>query len=373
MPGFVDCHAHAAQYSFVGTGSDQPLMSWLKRYTFPTESRFSRDQGFANQVYSRCVARTLKNGTTTICYYATIDRESTMLLVDAVARTGQRAYIGKVNMDQNGGAGYVEERQASINDTEKFIQDVLALENPLITPCVTPRFAVSCSMELMTSLAHLARQYNLPIQTHVSENLDEVRFVKKLFPHCQSYTQVYQAAGLLGRKTLLAHGIHLTDAELDLIKQTGSGICHCPNSNTSLSSGQLNIRRVTERGIKIGLSTDFAGGHSTSMLDAIRRGTGAANLTGPAHDPGGEANDVTYKDLFRMATLGSSEVMGLDDKLGNFEVGKEFDALVIDPEVHNSPFDIFNTDSLEDIIQKFIFIGDDRNIVSVYVAGVKVI
>ncbi|XP_059175102.1 guanine deaminase-like [Physella acuta] len=374
MPGFVDSHAHAPQFSFVGTGSGLELLPWLQTYTYPTETRFLSDDQFASDVYNKCVNRTLRNGTTTVCYFATIDRRSTMTLVDAVARQGQRAFIGKVNMDTNSPDSYRESRDQSVSDTRRFIKDVLDKKNPLITPCITPRFAVTCSMELMKQLGHLATEFSLPVQTHISENVGEIELVSQLFPDTRSYTEVYDRAGLLGSKTILAHGVHLSRDELRLIKDRDSGISHCPNSNISLCSGILDVRKALDVGVKVGLGTDFAGGHSPSMLDAIRRGAESANILKQQTLLKEESvTPLTYMDMFRLATLGSSEVLGLDDVIGNFSVGKEFDAIVVNAYVKGGPFDVFVTDNIDDVIQKFIFLGDDRNIEEVYVAGRKVL
>ncbi|KAK3791879.1 hypothetical protein RRG08_026782 [Elysia crispata] len=374
IPGFVDSHAHAPQYTFMGTGGDLPLIPWLQTYTYPTETLLNTDDSFARDVYEKCVNRTLRNGSTTVSYYATISADATRILTDVIECQGQRAFIGKVNMDTNSPDDYVETLEESVKETHRFVEDILARKNPLLTPCITPRFAGSCTHELMEDLGKIARGHSLPIQTHISENRDEVKMIADMFPQAKNYTDVYDRAGVLGDKTILAHGVYLSDEELQVIGERGSGISHCPNSNFTLKSGILDVRKVMNAGIKLGLGTDFAGGHSPSMLDAIRRGVTAANtLTFSQRSDQGQLELVTYKDLFRLATLGSAELMGISDQIGNFEVGKQLDALVIDPEVDQSPFDVFSTDSREDIIQKFLFVGDDRNIVKVFVNANQVV
>ncbi|GFR86296.1 guanine deaminase-like [Elysia marginata] len=341
VPGFIDSHAHAPQYTFMGSGGDLPLLPWLQKYTFPAETRIDTDKTFSRDVYEKCV----------------------------------RAFIGKVNMDINSPENYIETREESVKATHRFLEDILSRKNPLLTPCITPRFAVSCSNELMVDLAKIAKEKSLPIQTHISENRDEVKMIASMFPEAKNYTDVYDRAGLLNDTTILAHGVYLTDEELQVIAQRGSGISHCPNSNFSLKSGILDVRKVWEAGVKIGLGTDFAGGHSPTMLDAIRRGVTAANVLYFSQQPDHQAtvDPITYKDIFKLATLGSAQVLGISDVVGNFEVGKQFDALLIDPDVKHSSLDVFSTDTREDIIQKFLFLGDDRNILKVFVNGSQVV
>ncbi|XP_005092676.2 guanine deaminase [Aplysia californica] len=358
IPGFVDSHAHAPQLPFMGTGSDLQLLPWLKKYTYPTEAKIASNHEYATEVYKKCVTRTLKSGSTTVCYYATIDVRSTLTLVDIVESVGQRAYIGKVNMDRNSPDNYIEQTKDSMENTRKFVQDVIARKNSLITPCVTPRFAISCTPELMAQLGDLAQEYSLPVQTHISENLDEVKAVTEMFPDCQSYTDVYDQAGLLGERTVLGHGVYLSPEELQMLKSRGSGISHCPNSNFCLCSGVLDVRRPLQAGVKVGLGTDFAGGNSPSMLDAIKRGMEAAvvtSLNASEKEDGGER--LSYKDMFFLATLGSCQVMGLEGVVGNFTVGKDFDALVIDPKADDSPFDVFAEETIEERFQKYLFLG----------------
>ncbi|RUS71139.1 hypothetical protein EGW08_021105 [Elysia chlorotica] len=191
-------------------------------------------------------------------------------------------------------------------------------------------------MELMQDLAKIATEHSLPIQTHISENREEVKMIAGMYPQSKNYTDVYVQAGLLGDKTILAHGVYLSDLELEVIRTRGSGISHCPNSNFSLKSGILDVRKVMKAGVKLGLGTDFAGGHSPSMLDALRRGVTAANIYSfsPGFEPGEPL--VTYRDLFRLATLGSAQVLGISDVVGNFEVGKQFDGINYNNNYYNS-------------------------------------
>uniref|UniRef100_A0A2I2ZWV2 Guanine deaminase n=1 Tax=Gorilla gorilla gorilla TaxID=9595 RepID=A0A2I2ZWV2_GORGO len=340
MPGLVDTHIHASQYSFAGSSIDLPLLEWLTKYTFPAEHRF-QNIDFAEEVYTRVVRRTLKNGTTTACYFATIHTDSSLLLADITDKFGQRAFVGKVCMDLNDTfPEYKETTEESIKETERFVSEML--------------------------------QKN----SHISENRDEVEAVKNLYPSYKNYTSVYDKNNLLTNKTVMAHGCYLSAEELNVFHERGASIAHCPNSNLSLSSGFLNVLEVLKHEVKIGLGTDVAGGYSYSMLDAIRRAVMVSNilLINKVNE-----KSLTLKEVFRLATLGGSQALGLDGEIGNFEVGKEFDAILINPKASDSPIDLFYGDFFGDISEDFIhdslifLSGDDRNIEEVYVGGKQVV
>ncbi|XP_067670419.1 guanine deaminase-like isoform X2 [Haliotis asinina] len=365
IPGLVDTHIHAPQYAFAGSNMDLQLYDWLKTYTYPTEAKF-KDLTYAMDVYTKVVDRTLRNGTTTACYFATLHRDATNLLCEVIEKAGQRAYVGKVNLDCCSPSYYRETTEESLEETKKFIESTISKKNPLVTPIITPRFIVTCSEELLSSLGQLREQYQLPVQTHVLETRGDVD------PETSNHLNVWDRTGLLKHNTVLAHCVYMSDEEFDLLKQRGSGIAHCPNSNITLRSGFLDVRHVLEKGCKIGLGTDVSGGYSSSMLDALRSASQVSKTIAIQREERGENYKIlTYKELFRLATLGGSEVMGLDKTIGNFQVGKDFDAIVVDPLVENSPFDVFSTDTFLDIIQKFLFLGDDRNMIDIFVAGTR--
>ncbi|XP_078531885.1 guanine deaminase isoform X1 [Lissotriton helveticus] len=366
IPGLVDTHIHAAQYSFTGSAVDKPLLHWLKDYTFPTEAKYENEE-FARNIYSKVVSRTLKNGTTTACYFATIHTDSSLILADIANRFGQRALVGKVCMDKNEiYPEYKEDTSTCLAETTRFVKELLDKKYSRVKPIITPRFALSCTEELMSELSNMAADWDIPIQSHISEAKEEVLSVKAMYPHRENYSKVYESNKLLTRKTVMAHGCQLSNEELDIFKMNGAAISHCPNSNISICSGLLDVRNVLKRKVKLGLGTDVAGGYSSSMLDAIRRTMDTSKILF-IQDPRVEV--LTFQEVFRLATLGGSQALGLDDIIGNFEVGKDFDALLISPGESSSPFDVFDDDTKEDVIQKFIYLGDDRNITEVYVAG----
>ncbi|CAL4218515.1 unnamed protein product [Meganyctiphanes norvegica] len=371
MPGLIDTHIHASQFPNNGVAMDMPLLEWLQTYTFPTEANFS-DTLFAREVYSKVVERLLRNGTTTAAYFGTIHLEGSKILADVVHDKGQRALIGKVNMMRNCPEYYKETSvQESIRDTEEFIRYVKSIQSPLVSPIITPRFAPTCPEDQLAGLGQLAAKYSCHIQSHLCETQPECNWVKELFPWAKSYTDVYDSMRLLGDKSIMAHCIWLSDDEIYTLRERGVGIAHCPNSNVSIRSGLCDVRRLLNHGLKVGLGTDCSGGYSPSMLDAMRHALQVSNVL--ALDRDNDYQRIIYKDAFKMATLGGAKVLNMDDRIGNFEIDKEFDALLIDVSASGSAIDIFSKDTLDDKVQKFLYNGDDRNIARVYVAGHRIL
>lgn len=394
LPGFIDCHIHAPQYPNIGNGLDLPLLQWLETYTFPLEYNY-KDNDFARKVYKAVIRRTINCGTTLATYFATNHKDSALVLAEEAAKQGQRAFIGKVCSNCSSPDYYVETTSNSLQDTETFIKNVLELRNPLVQPIVTPRFALSCSADLLLGLSKLAEKYNLNIQSHISENIGEIEAVKSIF-NAKSYTAVYESSNLLTNKCVMAHGVHLEDNELELLKKYGTAIAHCPTSNTKLQSGMCDVRRLMDAGVKVGLGTDVSGGHSASMLLAIQDALNVSHClnfvkkqtiigTGRIAEYNREENKtyepLQYKNALYLATLGGAKALALEEKCGNFSTGKDFDGLLVD--VSAGPLEVFDIplvpdvnvkqqSRLEKMIQKFLYVGDDRNILKVYVAGKQV-
>lgn len=387
MPGFIDCHLHAPQFPNLGIGLDRPLLEWLNNYTFPIESRF-KDAGLARKVFSSVVHRTLQMGTTTACYFGTIYKEANEILAEEMISQGQRGFVGKVAMNQMSPEYYVESCEASLKDTEEFVLKIRSMGSELVRPVITPRFAISCTAELMTGLAQLAAKYDLLVQSHISENVDEVKFVRELFPEAADYADVYKRCGLLTSKTVLAHGVHIEDAELEVFKQTGTSIAHCPNSNTYLSSGVCDVKRIRAHGVKVGLGCDVSGGNRIGIFDVMRHALEVSQMIGfvksqdikgsgqlPPADRDATYVPLNYKNALFLATLGGAEALSLDDTVGSFTVGKKFDALLIDMSLLPAPNagDVLEpAERLSQLIRKFFYAGDDRVIREVFVNGRQV-
>lgn len=369
----TDTHIHASQYPNAGIFGKTTLMDWLNKYTFPMESSL-QDIAQAKIVYEKVIQRTLSHGTTTAAYYATISVPSTNLLADLCLEYGQRAFIGRVCMDSLSPDDYRDvSAESSLQDTCATIAHIKGIDpsNSLITPILTPRFAPSCSSKLMHGLAALQKETNLPIQTHISENYNEMALVKSLFPDHDHYTHVYDDHGLLGPKTVLAHAIHLSEDEAELIKKREAKISHCPASNSALTSGTAKVRWLLEKGIDVGLGTDMSGGYSPSILEAARQ----ASLVSRHVAMGGEEKaKLSIEEVLYLATRGGANVLGLIPEktsnsggLGWFAVGQIWDAQEISLE--SGPVDIFGWETWEERVAKWVFNGDDRNTRRVWVQG----
>lgn len=414
MPGFVDTHTHAPQFPNIGIGGQYELLDWLNNVTFPTESRFA-NLDFAKRVYSSVVERVLNSGTTTCCYYGTLHLEATQLLAKIIHERGQRAFVGKCNMDRNSEPYQEPSAEQSVTDTKTLISYIRSLfshncqdnhhdhaSQPLVHPILTPRFAISCTSDLLRSLGKLAADDpSLAIQTHISENPKEIDFTLSLFPDCTSYAGVYKEFGLLSKRTILAHAVHLTNEEMDIIRETEAGISHCPTSNFYLNSGVARVGELLDRGIKVGLGTDCSGGFSPSILTAVRDAGIASKIIAmtasgslpiqptPPVPANPDASILANKTLplatlLHLSTLGGAQLCNLESKVGSLEPGKEFDAVLVSvrPEAGNASvwanLDGQNNsvkgvdmpvDSLESLLEKFFFCGDDRNVRKVWVRG----
>jgi guanine deaminase len=329
----------------------------------------------AKTVYTRCIERTLSHGTTTASYYATISVPSTNLLADLCLSYGQRAFIGRCCMDTLSPDFYRDVSPASaLADTRATISHIASIDptNALITPIITPRFAPSCSSELMHGLGALQKETNLPVQTHISENKNEVALVKSLFPGFESYTDVYDKHSLLGPKTILAHGVHLSEDEVDLIKKRESKISHCPASNSAITSGTAQVRWLLNKGVEVGLGTDMSGGYSPSILEAVRQ---ASLVSRHVAMGGDDAAKLSIEEVLYLGTRGGAKVVGLADKIGGFEVGMEWDAQLIGlgnvgaEEGDMGAVDIFGWENWDERVAKWVFNGDDRNTLAVWVKG----
>lgn len=354
-------------------------MDWLKTYTFPTEASME-DLTKAKQVYARCIQRTLSHGTTTAAYYATVHVSATNILAETCFAKGQRAFIGRICMDSHLNPTFYRDISAEscLADTRATIAHISSLDpkNLLVSPIITPRFAPSCTSQAMHYLGALQRETGLPVQTHISENKSEIDLVRQLFPQCTNYADVYDQHGLLCSKTILAHAVHLTEEEADLIKARQGKISHCPVSNSALGSGKARIKWLLRKGIDVGLGSDISGGYSPSILEAARQSILISRLV--AMD-GDEEAKLSVEEVLYLATRGGAKALGLEEKVGAFQVGMMWDAQLIgltlvwnDVDMlteEGGIVDIFPWQEDEERIAKWLFSGDDRNTLAVWVRG----
>lgn len=332
IPGMTDLHIHAPQFTFRGLGMDKELMQWLDTYTFPEESRYS-DSVYADEAYRIFAHHMRRSATTRACVFGTIHREATQLLMDKLEDSGLITYVGKVNMDRNSPDYLCEQTDESISETQEWIEQTADAYHRT-RPIITPRFIPTCSDALLTSLGKMAEQYNLPVQSHLSENLSEIEFVRELVSDAATYGHAYDRFGLFGSagRCVMAHCVHSSDAELELIKERGVFIAHSPESNMNLSSGIAPISRYLSKGLRVGLATDVAGGTSVCMFRAMGHAIQASHMRWRLLDQ--TSPSLSYANAFYLATRGGGEFFG---RVGAFEQGFEMDALVVDDSAIATP------------------------------------
>ncbi|OQD79080.1 hypothetical protein PENANT_c063G00961 [Penicillium antarcticum] len=420
FPGFVDTHIHAPQYPNLGLFGSKGLLSWLNEYTFPMEASFGSKSDPHNKdndpkhtspeslrAYDEVVAKTLAHGTTCASYFATIHVPATNALAALCHKHGQRAFIGRVCMDNPDQCPsyYIDQTaDEGLNATIRTIDYIKKLDpnGTLLNPIVTPRFAPSCSNHSLDGLGKLAASHDPPlwIQTHISENLDEIDLVQQLFPESSSYADVYDKAGLLTKRTILAHGVHLTKDEITLIRERGSKVAHCPSSNSALCSGLAPVRFMLDQGVTVGLGTDVAGGYSPSILEVARQASLVSRVVQYSAEyqalMGNKTSDGSEKllvdEALYLATRGGAAVVDMADDIGGFDRGMIWDAQLIrlgtsvkgtttsplgvasltDRAVQSGPvgnIDLFGNETWQEQIQKWMWSGDDRNVKNVWVQG----
>ena len=383
IPGFVDTHNHAPQWPMRGRGQGLHILDWLEQVTFPVEARFA-DPKYAARIYEDTVDDFLRHGITTASYYSSRHGEATYILAETCHRKGQRAFVGKCNMDRNA-PEYIRESDAetSLRETMQCIQLVRGLPGhgadasaALVRPVVTPRFAISCTPELLRGLGDLLkRDETLAMQTHFNEAQQEIDATMDLFPEFKgSEADLYESFGLLNRRSILAHCTIMTDHEKERLEALQCGVAHCPIANMTVGGGFMvaPVRDFLRRGLKVGLGTDSGGGWASQMLAVIRQTLIASNAQEVLS--GGKDKALSLEEAFYLATMGGARVMCLEDQIGNFEVGKEFDAVWVTTTsgLQSAMTPTEEDDSLRTKFEKFVLTGDDRNMTHVFVRGRRV-
>ncbi|WP_054741464.1 amidohydrolase family protein [Cellulosilyticum ruminicola] len=363
IPGMSDLHVHAPQYPFRGLGMDLELLEWLNNHTFPEEAKY-QDITYAHKAYSIFVDDLLYSTTTRACIFATIHPEATLDLMSQLEASGLYTYVGKVNMDRNGSPRLQEESAAaSYKATREWIISAnKSFKHTL--PMLTPRFIPTCSDELMNKLHTLQTEFNLPLQSHLSENLSEINWVKQLVPTSKFYGDAYHQFGLFGGEvpTVMAHCIYSPEEEIKLMKQNNVYIAHCPESNTNLSSGIAPIRKYMEEGLNIGLGSDVAAGTGLSLLKSMAMAIQVSKLYYCLVDQ--DKKPLTTEEVFYLATLGGGSFFG---KVGSFMPGYAFDVVVIDDSAIKAPRSL----SLKERLERILYYSDQVQITEKYVDGQK--
>ncbi|MEG0650736.1 MAG: guanine deaminase [Acinetobacter sp.] len=360
IPGMIDTHIHFPQTEMVGAYGEQ-LLSWLNTYTFPTEIQF-KDKAYAQEIAKFFVNELLKNGTTTALVFCTVHPESVDALFEAAEQHQMRLIAGKVMMDRHAPEALCDTAESAYDDSKALIEKWHGQGRALYA--ITPRFAPTSTPEQLERAGQLKAEYpDVYVHTHLSENKDEIAWVKDLFPAQKGYLDVYHHYGLTGQRSVFAHCVHLEDAEWQCMHETDSAIAFCPTSNLFLGSGLFPLKKTWQQQVKVGLGTDIGAGTSFSLLQTVNEAYKVQQLQGDKLS--------AFESLYH-ATLGGAKALDLDDKLGNFNVGKEADFVVLNikptalQQLRQS-----RAKSLEDRLFALFTMGDDRNIEATYIYGQK--
>ena len=359
-PGLFDTHLHAPQLEMIGSyGGD--LLEWLNRYTFPTERQFE-DPQHAARVAKIFFDELLRNGTLCALVFSTIHAEATDIFFAEAERRGFRAIIGKTMMDRNAPDFLLENARDAYDRSRALLTKWH--NRGLLRYAITPRFAPTSTPELLEAAGQLKREFpDAYVHTHISENRREVQWVQELFPVAE-YADVYDRYGLLDQRSVLAHGVWLTDEELDLLATRGSRISHCPNSNLFLGSGLFKLHHVLESNVVVGLGSDIGAGTTPSIFTAMSDAYKVQQV---------QSISLSPFELWYLATLGGAKALSLDDETGSLEPGKSADFLVLDLDAKPLlSMRSARAESIEDLLAALIFVGDDRAVQRAVIAGKEV-
>jgi guanine deaminase len=367
IPGLVDLHTHAPQYSFRGNGMDLELLDWLQTYTFPEEARY-RDLEYARRAYSHFVSDLAAGATTRAVIFATVHAQATLELASMLEASGLVSMVGKVNMDRNAPANLAEANaNESLAATHGWVSDMAERAFLNTKPILTPRFIPSCTDELMRGLGEIQRRYGLPVQSHLSENPSEIAWVRELCPEATNYADAYLRFGLLGGEdcpTVMAHCVYSDAEEMALLRERGVWVAHCAASNTNLASGIAPVRSFMDNGVLVGLGTDVAGGHSLSMFSAITEAISVSKLRWRLQDD--SLAPLSTAEAFYLATKGGGSFWG---KAASFENGYLFDAVVLDDSKWPSVREL----TLEQRLERLLFFDANSAVVAKYVNGKEIL
>lgn len=357
-PAFIDAHLHAPQFPMMGMGMDLQLLEWLDRYTFRNEARFT-DIGFARRTYKKLANALVAKGTTRVVMFSSLHREATHVLCEELESAGVSGYVGKVNMDRNAPEYLCETTEESISETKRFVEECRRYTR--IKPIITPRFTPTCSDSLMRALGDISAEYNLKIQSHLSENQDEIAWVKKLHPDTERYYESYEKFGLFNDRTVMAHCVYSDAEERRAMKENGVTAAICTDSNTNIVSGIVPARLFMEEGVNCALGSDIAGGAELSMLKNAAQVIRASKLRWL--NSGKKEKFLTACEGFYLATSGGAKFFG--DRPG-FKKGQELHAVVLSDRNFAEPVRPL---TLEERLERIMYLHCDDDILAVYNLG----
>lgn len=357
IPAMNDMHVHAPQVRNQAVAMDLELLPWLQNYTFPEEVKYA-DIHYAEKMYRRFLHTQWLFGSMRSCVFGTVHTESTRLLMKLYQETGMGAFVGKVAMNRNCPETLSEDVEAAIEGNEQLIAE-FNQPDALVRPIITPRFVPSCTPELLRACGELAEKYHLPVQSHLSENMSEIEWVAELEPESISYGDAYNRYGLFGQTpTIMAHCVWTGGQELELMRRNRVMVAHCPTSNYNLASGMAPVRSFLDEGLRVGLGSDISGGHDLNMFRML---VYAIQVSKMHYQHDHDMKFLSLSEAFWIATKSAGSFFG---KVGSFEPGYEFDALVIDDSVLN-----FDDYSLLERLERFVYVGDDRQILHRFCRG----
>ena len=356
IPAFSDLHVHAPQYPNRGIAMDLLLNDWLHTYTFPLEAKY-KDPKFAKEVYYPFVRDLVKNGTLHACIYGTIHNDATNVLMQALERKGICSFVGKVNMDKDSPDYLIEETNDSIEETEKFIKK--NSKNIFAKPLLTPRFAPTCSFDLLKKLGKLSAKYDIGVQTHIVESKWEAEEAKKCFEGCRCDMQIYKDAGLLDHAPFIAaHYIYPCQEDLDLLKECNGVAVQCPDSTLNVIAGIMSTGKLLDMGIRVGFGSDLSAGSYIGIYTQIASSVRLSKLKN-LYEP--DNRQITFAEAFYIATKGGGSLW---EKVGSLEQGYFFDALVL-----HGLQDKFTNLSPKELVERFCYLGTSKNIAHIYLRG----
>ena len=350
IPAMNDMHVHAPQVHNQGVAMDMELLPWLQNYTFPEESKYA-DVHYAERMYRRFLHTQWLFGTMRSVVFATVHTESTRVLMKLYQEAGMGALVGKVAMNRNCPDALCEDVEAAVEGNERLIAE-FNQSDVLVRPIITPRFVPSCTPELLKACGELANKYQMPVQSHLSENTSEIAWVQDLEKESTCYGDAYNRYGLFGQTpTIMAHCVWTEGEELELMKRQGVMVAHCPTSNLNIASGLAPVRTFLDEGLRIGLGSDISGGHDLNMF---RMMVYAIQVSKMHYQHDHNKSFLTLPEVFWIATKSAGSFFG---KVGSFEPGYDFDALVINDSVlYPSEYSLLHR------LERFIYLGDDRQI-----------
>lgn len=368
-PGFVDTHVHYPQTEMIGSYGAQ-LLDWLTTYTFPTEEKFA-NKAYAEHVADRFLSLMIDNGTTTALVFATVYPVSVDAFFEQAQKRNMRMISGKVLMDRNAPEALRDTPESAYTDSKALIEKWHGKGR--LSYAVTPRFAPTSTDEELQVAARLLHEYpDVYLHTHLAENRQEAEWVHSLFPQDRSYLGVYERHGLVTKRSIFAHSIHLDETDYGTLQHHDSAVAFCPSSNLFLGSGLFNLDAAHQHKIRVGMGTDVGAGTSFSMLTTMNNAYKVTQLRKAYTDKPDEVTALSPQENLYLATLGGARALSLDDKIGSFTQGKEADFIVLDPK--SSPVlaqRLSNASSLDDKLFALEILGDDRTVAHTYIMGKK--